>query len=238
MNPRILLAGPLLLAISSGCIIHIGSSGWPGHHSLVYSDGDEGPQIRGDGVDATERREVAEFDAIQVATSFDVKVSVGGEQAVVLHGDQNILPHVRTAVRGRSLEVTMDQGSYRFESPTWIEITVPELRAYSLAGSGDCEIAGIDRESFSLSLTGSGDIRAVGRTDHLSISVSGSGDLELTELKAREAKVDVTGSADLVLHVSEALMVHISGSADVLYEGRPDVTASITGSGSVSVRPR
>ena len=80
--------------------------------------------------------------------------------------------------------------------------------------------------------------RAVGRTDHLTISVSGSGNLELTELTAREASVDVTGSADLVLHVSEALMVNITGSADVLYEGGPRVNATITGSGSVSVKPR
>jgi len=238
MKPIILLAAPLLLAVSAGCIIHVGGSGWSGSHSFVQSDGSPGPRIRGDGVDATEQREVSEFDAIRVATSFDVKVSVGGQQGVTLHGDENILPHVRTSVRGGSLEVTMDQGSYRFESPTWIEITVPELKAYSLSGSGDCELAGIDQGAFSVSLSGSGDIVAVGRTEHLSVDVSGSGNLELTGLKAREATVDVTGSADVALHVSDALMVNISGSADVRYEGGPNVNATITGSGSVSVRPR
>lgn len=238
MKPSILLAAPLLLAVSAGCIIHIGSSGWSGSHGLVYSDGNPGPHMRGNGVEATEHREVSEFDAIRVSAAFDVKVSVGGEQGVILHGDENILPHVRTTVRGGSLEVTMDQGSYRFESRTWIEITVPELKAYSLAGNGDCEIAGIDQDSFSVSLSGSGDVRAVGRTDHLSVDVSGSGNLELSGLKAREANVVVTGSADLALHVSEALTVNITGSADVEYEGGPDVNATITGSGSVSVRPR
>lgn len=238
MKSRTLLAVPVLLAISTGCIIHVGGSGWTGSRSFVYADEEPGPQIRGDGIDAKERREVSKFDAIQAATSFDVKVSVGGEQSVVLHGDANVLPHVRTSVREGSLEVTMDQGSYRFESPTWIEITVPKLKAYSLAGSGDCEIAGIEQDSFSLSLSGSGDIAVVGSAHHLSVSVSGSGNLELTELKAREATVEVTGSADVALHASEALMVNITGSADVLYEGGPMVNATITGSGSVSVRPR
>lgn len=236
MRIRSIYAAPLLLAISTGCIIHIGSSGWDGSYGLVHSDEDQGPHIRGDGVDATERRELSEFDAIQIAASFDVKVSVGGEQRVVLHGDQNVLPHVRTTVRGGSLEVTLDRGSYRFESPTWIEITVPTLRAYALSGSGDSEIAGIDGDSFALSLSGSGDIAAVGRADNLHVSVSGSGDLELSELKAREVQVDVSGSSDVSLFASESLTIHISGSADVRYQGQPNITVSITGSGNV--RPR
>lgn len=236
MQSRTLLAVSLLLAVCTGCIIHIGGSDWQGSHGLVHSDGDPGPLVLGDGIDATERREVPEFDALQSATSFDVKVRVGGERSVVLHGDQNVLPHVRTTVRGGSLEITLDRGSYRFESPTWIEITVPTLRAYALSGSGDTEIAGIDRDSFVLALSGSGDIAAVGRADHLSVSVSGSGDLELGELKAREVRVTVTGSSDVSLFASETLTIEITGSADVRYEGRPNITASITGSGSV--RPR
>ena len=236
MKSRLLYAVPLLLAVSTGCIIHISGDGWGDSDNLAYVHGDRGPFVRGNGIDTAERHDVPEFSAIQVATFFDVMVHVGGEQSVVLHGDENVLPHVFTAVNGDSLEITMEQGTYKSDSPTWIEITVPTLRAYALLGSGDTEIAGIDRDSFALSLSGSGDIAVVGRAKNLHVSVSGSGDLELTGLEALHAVVDVTGSSDVSLCASETLTIHISGSADVRYEGHPNVTASITGSGSVKPR--
>lgn len=226
----------VVLALCPACIIHIDGDGWDTGSAFDYGDHDRGPRLRGNGVAARQERSTAEFDAVQISGSFDVEVEVGGPQRVEVFGDANLLEHVLTEVRGGSLEVGMERGSYSTKRDLLVRITIPDLRAAALHGSGDLSVVGVERDALAFSITGSGSLRASGAAHSVTVDCSGSGDAKLGSLAVQEAAVVVSGSSDVQINSAKRLDVSMSGSGDVRYSGHPVVTASISGSGDVKPR--
>jgi hypothetical protein len=231
------LAVLTILAISalSGCFIRIDASGRDGPSYLVHDDVD-GPRHEGSGVGATELREVGRFDSIDMRGPVDLVVRLGTPQRVEVIGDDNLVGRCLTTVDDRTLEVRMEQGSYRFRSGMSVAVTVPALKAVRVAASSDVAIHDFAGPELRLEVSGSGDISASGTVDRLRAVVSGSGDLDLADLVARTALVSVSGSGDVDVHATESLDAAVSGSGDVRYGGAPVTSLEITGSGAI--RPR
>lgn len=229
MNRPLALALSLSLVLSattlSGCVITI-----PGDW-----DGDWGSHsyVQGNGVEASESREVEAFDSVRVEDAIDLSVRVGEPASFTVHGDENLLEHVVTSVRNGKLVIEMDHGGYRSRRGLRVDLTTPELHAVDISGSSDVEIEGVATEELTLGISGSGDIRANGEVAHLKAKISGSGDMDLYALTAREASVTISGSGDVRTSVSDTLHARISGSGDVRYRGAPACTLSVSGSGSI-----
>ena len=230
----------VLAAVCAGCIVHVdtgGSSSWSDGYD--YSAGKKGShRITGNGVQASETREVASFDAVELSGSFDIDIEVGGIDvgagpSVTVHGDENLLSHVVTEVENSVLEVYMEGAVYSSEQRLHVEVRVPDLRSFVLSGSGDARIVGVDRHDFALSLSGSGEIQAGGRAEFMSVWLSGSGDFDLRDLQVREADVQISGSGDVKVSTSNRLDARVSGSGDVLYLGSPSTNTRVSGSGSI-----
>jgi len=221
---------PIALLSLTSCVIHVDDGDW----STSWGD-NHGPKIRGNGVRSEESRDVGAFGAIHTRGSFDVDVEVrpGSAYSVRLFGDENILPHVKTFVEDDNLRLEMERGRYSMDERLYVEITVPELAAFKLYGSGDITVSGLDNASFEAHISGSGDFRASGRTDSLRASISGSGDMHLSELEARDASVSISGSGDIMTFASEHLRARVSGSGDIRYKGRPTTDGHVSGSGSI-----
>lgn len=82
-------------------------------------------------------------------------------------------------------------------------------------------------------LSGSGRCRFAGNADRLTSRVSGSGHIDAAQLSVRQEEIDISGSAHVVTKVSETLDVHISGAGEILYQGSPQISQSITGSATI-----
>jgi len=188
--------------------------------------------IHGSGTMATEVREVESFTRVSVAMGVDVLVTVGSPQQVKLTFDDNIIGKVRTRVRGNTLEID-SRNSFSTSSKCKIEITVPSLDEFSLAGSGNIDIHGVAGDKFEIDLAGSGNVRIDGRTKILEIDVAGSGDIDARDLIAEEAEVSIAGSGNVRVHAEKSLEANISGSGDIRYYGDPDVESDVSGSGSI-----
>jgi hypothetical protein len=133
-------------------------------------------------------------------------------------------------------------------------ITVPQLTAAKLAGSGRMTLAFDEPElPLDLYLSGSGDLRFNGTTAVIGAYLSGSGDLRLegetsdAELKlsgsgsirgqhltATSATVSLSGSGNISATVQESVSVSLSGSGQIDLFGAANVDGySDTGSGDV-----
>ena len=224
----------LLVSTTSSCIIHIttdGVSGMTGLRRWSHSKG-SGPRVVGNGVRATEARQVDTFHALVLEGAIDVNVSVGDEHGVSLSGDENLLSHVRTWVEDGALHVDMAEGSYSSRRALVLEASTAELRSVDLLASSDVDITGL-RGDFTGTLKGSGDLTASGAVDRLELRLSGSGDIDFERVQARECVVSVQGSGDVEVDASERLEATISGSGDLRYSGRPETSIQVRGSGSV-----
>ena len=89
-------------------------------------------------------------------------------------------------------------------------------------------------ESLELSIAGSGDLRATGRTARLKVSLAGSGDAWLRDLAAEDAEVSVAGSGDVRLQANRSLKASAAGSGDIRYTGKAtEISSRTAGSGTV-----
>ena len=120
-----------------------------------------------------EPRNVAAFNSVSLATGFgSVIVTVGSSPSLVLEGDAETLSDIKSEVRHGTLVIELtdaakdrQRGSRR---PISAYVTVPNLKAVSLSGSGRVQLAGLNGGETAIKLSGSGVIEATGRLDKLS----------------------------------------------------------------------
>jgi hypothetical protein len=214
--------------------------------------------VIGNGKAASETRSTGEFNAVALLGDLALELHQGSTAAVVVHGDSNLLPLLESVVEpDRTLHLRWKRGiSVRADSRAWVEVTAPEIRAVSSAGSGNITIDTMKAPQMSVSISGSGSVRAGSLTDgelslsiagsggaslagsatRLDINLSGSGGVDAAGLRADEVRVGIAGSGDAAVYAARTLAVNIAGSGNVTYSGEAAVQRAIVGSGQVRKR--
>jgi len=197
--------------------------------------GSSSSTTEGSGIPATEAREVAAFGSVQLAGSNNVVIRVGEKQSVVVRADDNLLDHVTTEVQSGELVIGNTPGGFTTKSPMCVEIGVPTLSGLTLSGSGNIDVEGIEAESLTVSLPGSGMVTGGGAATRLDVTVDGSGTVQLTQIAANVVRAVVGGSGSIFVTATSGLDASVSGSGAILYAGNPqDVTKQITGTGAIT----
>jgi len=189
--------------------------------------------LEGSGDLITEERDVREFNEIKSSGSFDIYVEVGPVQSLKITFDNNLIDIIETEVRGKTLRIGNEE-SYSSDHVCKVEITVPELEAVSLSGSGDVEVVALKGDVFECSISGSGNVEVEGEVREVEFKISGSGEIEAKDLVADDAFVTISGSGDVRVHARESLEGRISGSGSIFYSGNPQsLSTNISGSGRI-----
>ncbi|MGH6780594.1 MAG: head GIN domain-containing protein [Sphingomonadaceae bacterium] len=206
----------------------------------------------------------AGFDAVSLRGPDNVVVKVGGAASVRAVGDQKILDKLEIEVVDGTLRVgrkkkdrMMHWGREDKDSVT-VTVTLPALKAASVAGSGNLGVDTISGKSFDgaiagsgnlsiavlavdkadLSIAGSGNARiAGGNANALDVSIAGSGDLDAAALAARTADISIAGSGGVRAGVSDSADISILGSGGVDIIGNAKCAISKMGSGDVRCTP-
>jgi hypothetical protein len=187
----------------------------------------------------SETRTTAAFHAVNFSGSWNVDVTVGKENSVVIEGKKDIVSKVKTEVVDGELRVGLEKGIFSLFGHNDLgnltaHITTPDLTAFVLNGSGQADIDGLTGGATRIVLDGSGDIKAKGKLDSLALVVNGSGTADLSSLETAKASATINGSGDATVDPRETLSAMVNGSGQVNYL-RQDVkvTSVIHGSGMV-----
>lgn len=216
-------------------------------------DGGPGPTV-------SRNYQVGNFQEIEVAGPYDVTVRTGGNPGVSAQGGQKLLDKTIVTVQGDKLVIHPQEhrGFSLFHFGTRgnakFVVTVPQLAAATIAGSGDIHLdhargasfngavagsGGLDIEdvqvhSFKLSIGGSGSAKARGGKAEMSdYSIGGSGDIDAGGVQAQQAKVSIAGSGSIKANATGIADVSIMGSGDVDVSGGAKCTINKAGSGDV-----
>jgi Putative auto-transporter adhesin, head GIN domain len=204
------------------------------HHFDVFG-ASSSSTTEGSGVSATQARDLAAFNRVELAGSNNVVVRVGAKQSVVVRADDNFLDRVTTQVQSGELVIANTPGSFTTRSPMSVEVEVPTLNALTLTGNGNVVVSGIEAKSLVVSLPGNGTLTGSGTARRLDVTVSGSGTVQFTRLVANDARAVVTGSGSIFITATKTLDASVSGSGAILYTGNPqDVTKSVSGTGAIT----
>ncbi|MBN1211176.1 MAG: DUF2807 domain-containing protein [candidate division Zixibacteria bacterium] len=189
--------------------------------------------IEGSGDLITEERDVREFNEIKTSGSFDIFVEVGPERSLKITFDDNLIDIIETEVRGKTLRIGSEE-SFSSHHVCKVEITVPELEAVSLSGSGNVEVINLKGDVFESSISGSGNVKVTGEVREVELEISGSGEIEAEDLIADDAYVKISGSGDVRVYARESLEGRVSGSGSIYYSGNPQsLSTNVSGSGRI-----
>jgi hypothetical protein len=209
----------------------------------------------GNGYRVEETREVSAFTRLHNDGDLDVELVQGDVQSVTVSIDSNLQHLVRTHVHDDTLYLDLRENVDEMVSGPHVLITVPELRAARLAGSGRMTLA-LDEPDAPLDLylsgsgslrfdgaaatlgaflDGSGEMRLGGETRDVELSLSGSGAMVGRNLQAQSGYLDLSGSGTLSANVTDTVRVSLSGSGRIdVFGGAAIDSSQRTGSGEIN----
>lgn len=199
--------------------------------------------------------DLAPFEGVSLASSFDVSIEYGQQQQVTITGSEAFFEKLEVKVEKGILFLGMKKGKYS-KLNLKAKITIPRLNFGEIVGSGDMLISNFSnltdlklrisgsgditatkelsiKNNLEVQITGSGDVQINGSAQHSTISITGSGECKSADFKTNSNLTRITGSGNVEINAAKAVEVHLSGSGDLYYKGNPSILQKITGSGNI-----
>jgi hypothetical protein len=231
--------GDLNLIYENGSIFTVASSssgsGGQGSSSIsqvISSVGTSGQEL---GNVTSESRNASGFDEVELQGVGNLSIRRTGSESLTVEAEKDVLPKIRTEVENNRLIIgPKTNTTIRTTEPINYELTVKNLNALEVSGSGSVEAESIDTYELAVTISGTGNVKMSGKADSQEIDISGSGSYRAGGLESKEAKIGVGGAGSAIVNVSEALDAEVSGSGSVEYIGDPTVNQDVSGAGRVS----
>ena len=183
----------------------------------------------------SESRNVSGFEEVELQGVGNLSIQQTDTESLTVEAEEDLLPKVRTEVVDNRLIIgPKPHTSVLTTEPINYELTVKDLSALEVSGSGSVDAEGISTDELAVTITGAGDVKISGKADSQQVAILGSGDYRAGDLESKEVKVDVGGSGSAIVNVSDELNAEVSGSGSVEYIGDPTVNQYVSGAGRVS----
>ena len=174
-------------------------------------------------------RRVAPFTNIRVSGAGTVYIVRDPRRVVVVQSQPDL---VTTTVENGTLYIRGKQGAHG-RAPV-ITVCSKALASLTNSGAADVRADRLNEIIVELKLTGSGDIVASGKAQHLTILLMGTGVVDAVRLAARSADAELDGSGHLKLFARESLSAVVDGRGAISYAGHPPhAITAITGPGAI-----
>lgn len=247
------------IALLIGIII-IGS----GIYLMIYHVGGSGNVI-------TEYRETSEFDSIKVNIATDIELVSAPTNFIEITIDDNLATYLSTDVNDNRLTIRytrwvgqVTQCKIRLGLPSVENIfvsgsanitsdglltgiavftkiigegivnltVVSDSISNQISGSGRT-ILNADTGLLYNQLSGGGEIRLSGLADEIVCDLNGLGSIYSTDLQSERGRVTISGSGAVIVNVKNELTAVISGNGSLKYIGSPKILAESTGMGKI-----
>jgi hypothetical protein len=204
----------------------------------------------------TEERDVSGFTGIDMSTFGKVVITQGEDESLTIKGSDNVVPLVKTTVRGGVLAIELDKninplGVNNAEEVLSFTITVKDLSSLTISGlaevemgslststltldmsgAGHVQLSGLAAEDVDITMSGLGGVEVAGEASNATINISGAGEVNAGDLKCQTADVDISGLGTATVWVTDELTGTISGAGNVRYYGDPVTHTESTGVG-------
>ena len=182
----------------------------------------------------SESRNVSGFEEVELQGVGNLSIQQTGSESLTVEAEEDVLPKIRSEVENDRLIIGPEPNtSIQTTQPINYELTVKDLNALKVSGSGNVDAEDISTDELAVTTSGTGNVKISGEADSQGINISGSGSYQAEDLESKEVKVDVGGSGSAVVNVSDELDAKVSGIGSVEYIGDPTVNQDVSGIGAV-----
>jgi hypothetical protein len=199
---------------------------------------------------------VREFDSVELNAPGTLYIEQTGQEALTVEGEDTILARLSVAVAGHTLTLGVAQPGPRTLKPTRplvYHLQLKTLRALTITGDGQGQVAGLRADHLTLTNNGTGDlavagltaaslravlagagtIQAAGTVTIQDVVNNSAGDYRADSLISESARVRVNSSGSAAIRVRQTLDATIVSSGGITYRGDPVVEQSIQGTGQL-----
>jgi len=216
-----------------------------------------GPSVKGNGNVVEEKRNIRDFDEINVSRGMNVYISQGDKTEVMVRTDENLLDVVETRMEGNVLKVTSNAG-IRKATALKVFVTLPEITGIkSVAGSNVFSETVLESDNLELSCSAGSNIKLELNAGDVQASASAGSNIKLSglarefkgkassganikaeELKTSNCDVRSSSGANIWISVKNSLVAQVNSGGNVFYYGEPENTDIRKSSGgNVIVNP-
>ena len=227
----IIFAAALILGVVLANAFSFGRVGYKFFNVSVNFGG-----VQGSGKVATEQRNVSDFSKVDVGGVFQVEIIAGKEYSVEVQADDNLLPLIKTEVRGGTLQISSEK-RFSTRNDIKVRITAPNIEGIEASGASKVNASAIKSESLDVDTSGASKVSVAGEARQLNIQVSGASNIDATNLNAVDADVDASGASKVSVNATGNLKAEASGASSVNYSGNPaNVEKRTSGASRVNQR--
>lgn len=188
---------------------------------------------KGSGNIQTEKRNVSEFNAIDVSGAFVVEITAQKDYSLEVETDDNLLQYIKTEVDGNTLRIETEK-RISTSNPLKIRISAPGIENLQLSGASKVSIVNLNNESLNIDSSGASKISCEGKTNNLTVDMSGASNFDGEKLDAESVSVDSSGASKATVSVKNDLKADLSGASKVVYFGNPtNVEKKTSGASSI-----
>ena len=223
----LIFAAALLLSIFVSSFFSFGRTG-----ARIFSFS-FGSGVRGSGKTAVETRDVTGFTGVDVGGVFQVEITAQKDFSVQIEGDDNLVPLVKTEVRGGILRIETGQ-RVSPSNALRVRISAPNIDNIEASGVANVDLSGVKNGNLHVDTSGASKINIAGETSDLTAEVSGASFINAEELTAQNAIVGASGASRVSVFALNRLEGDASGASRIIYSGNPkSVDKRSSGAGSV-----
>lgn len=179
-----------------------------------------GSGTHGSGNVVLEKRDVGDFNGVDVGGVFQVEIVAQKDPGVEIEADDNLLPLIKTEVNGGVLKISTN-GNIKSKSAIRVRISALDIDSIEASGASKVSVSDIKNSELKIDTSGASKVTLSGETGSLSVDISGASSLNANGLKAENATVDASGASYADVNVSEQLIADASGASKINYSGSP-----------------
>ncbi len=193
--------------------------------------------LQGSGVKTKKTWDDVEFDQLEIAGVFDVKILCGAKNPqLALEIDDNLLDCVNVKAEDSTLLITVDKPFSTKLRPR-LDIKTKSLKKLTMNGQDNVSIKHVAGKDFTALLTGSGDLDVQGGVTSATLKMDGSGKINAIKLKTDNLNVTLAGAGEIKCKADKSAKIAISGAGDVYIGGNAKIKSEVTGAGRVVRTP-
>ncbi|MCU7550001.1 DUF2807 domain-containing protein [Chitinophagaceae bacterium LB-8] len=190
-----------------------------------------------------EVRNVASFHGIHLSDAFDVILTQGNEERVVVSAnDKKFVPYITTEVVNGILRIDVknEKGSWMKNRKLKAYISVKSLDELKAGGASDINIEGtlsVSKLKLSLSgasdlsgklmvngaldtdLSGASDLKIDGSAGEFNLDASGASNVKAYDFTVRTCNIKASGACNVRITVEKELSANLSGASNIYYKG-------------------
>src|SRR5689334_5963874 len=117
--------------------------------------------MQGSGNVITEKRDVSGYHTVALSGIGDLLIDQNGAEGLVIEGEDNILPFIRSEVRDGTLHIGPEpiHEALNPTRPLRYNLSVRSLDSVKVSGAGHANAARLESGTFSLALSGAGGLQ-------------------------------------------------------------------------------